>query len=196
MVASRPQLASGIVKSLCFRPNGETSAITNVVALSSTTHLCMPVTTLRQQAKTKAAKYCAYQERTQQEVRDKLYSYGLYTDLVEEILTELILEGFVSEERYAKAFCRGKFASNKWGRVKIMLGLRQKGISDHCIRVGMQEIDEVSYEATLEKLLLKKWEAVSDTEDAYARKNKTAQYALGKGYEADLIWQKIEELTA
>ncbi len=75
----------------------------------------MPVTTLRQQSKTKAARYCAYQERTQQEVRDKLYSYGLYTDMVEEVLTELIMEGFVSEERYAQAYCRGKFMSNKWG---------------------------------------------------------------------------------
>lgn len=154
----------------------------------------MPVTTLRQQAKTKAAKYCAYQERTQQEVRNKLYSYGLYTDLVEEVLAELIMEGFISEERYAKAFCRGKFMSNKWGRIKITLGLRQKGISEYCIRSGMEEIDEAEYETMLKKLLLKKWNSM-DTTDNYIRKNKAAQYAIGKGYEAELVWQKLADLS-
>lgn len=152
----------------------------------------MPVTTLRQQAKAKAAKFCAYQERTQQEVRNKLYSYGLASNVVEDLLAELITEGFVNEERYAKAFCRGKFANNKWGKIKISLALKQKGISEYCIRTGMQEIEEEDYQALLRTLIDKKQSTLSN-EDEYSRKHKTARYVIGKGYEPELVWQVLGE---
>lgn len=148
----------------------------------------MPVTTLRQQSKAKAAKYCAYQERTQQEVRDKLYSYGLSRDVVEDVLAELITEGFVNEERYAKAFCRGKFINNKWGRIKIAIALRQKGISEYCIRTGLEEIDEEEYHTLLKSLIEKKWKSLSH-EEKYVKKHKTARYAIGKGFEPELTWK-------
>ncbi|MEM9829342.1 MAG: regulatory protein RecX [Bacteroidota bacterium] len=146
------------------------------------------ITTWKQQAKVKAAKYCAYQERTQQEVRDKLYSYGLHTDAVEEVLSELISDGFVNEERFAQAFARGKFRSNKWGRIKIEMSLRQKGLSDYCIRSGLSEIRDQDYQDTLSGLIQKKWSSLSG-EDPYARKHKTARFVLGKGYESELVWK-------
>lgn len=152
----------------------------------------MAITTLKQQSKVKAAKYCAYQERTQQEVRDKLYQYGLYSDAVEEVLSELITEGFVNEERYAQAFCRGKFNQNKWGRVKIEMMLRQKGLSNYCIQAGLKEIPEEDYLQQLHDLADKKWNAL-EGEDEYNRKHKTVRYLMGKGYEPDLIWSHFKE---
>ncbi|WPP53508.1 regulatory protein RecX [Catalinimonas niigatensis] len=152
----------------------------------------MAITTLKQQAKVKAAKYCAYQERTQQEVRDKLYQYGLYSDAVEEVLTELITEGFVNEERYAYAFCRGKFNQNKWGRIKIGMMLRQKGLSNYCIQSGLKQISEEEYQQQLSELIRKKWASL-EGEDDYSRKHKTVRYLMGKGYEPDLIWSYFKE---
>lgn len=151
----------------------------------------MTITNLRQQAKVKAAKYCAYQERTQQEVRDKLYQYGLYSDAVEEVLSELITDGFVNEERYAQAYCRGKFSQNKWGRIKIEIGLKQKGLSPYCIRKGMKEIEEEDYLEQLNDLCKRKWQSL-EGEDLYQRKNKTARYLMGKGYENELVWRTLE----
>ena len=138
-------------------------------------------------------KYCTYQERTQQEVRDKLYSYGLYPDAVEEVLTELITEDFVNEERYARSFARGKFRQNKWGRIKIRQSLQQKELSRYCVEQGMQEIDEADYYDTLYQLVSRKWESLAD-DDSYTRKNKTVRFVLGKGYEADLAWKVMKEI--
>jgi len=153
----------------------------------------MTITNLRQQAKAKAAKYCAYQERTQQQVRDKLYQYGLSGDTVEEVLTELIADDFINEERYAQAFCRGKFSQNKWGRIKIELGLKQKGLSPYCIRKGLKEIKEEDYLQQLHDLCERKWQSL-EKEDTYQRKNKTARYLMGKGYETELVWRTIEDM--
>ena len=155
----------------------------------------MSITNLKQQSRAKAMKYCAYQERTQQEVRDKLYGYGLYPDAVEEVLTDLISEDFVNEERYAQSFARGKFRQNRWGRIKIRRELQQKQLSRYCIEKGLQEIDSEAYAETLFKLMSDKW-ALLAQEETYARKHKTVRYVLGKGYEAELAWKVINEIES
>lgn len=143
------------------------------------------------EAKLKAASYCAYQERTQQQVRDKLYSYGLWEDAVEEILTALILDNFINEERFAKSFVSGKFRIKKWGRRKILMRLKQFNLSPYCVKKGMEEIDPEEYQQTLEGLIVKKVAVMTET-DVFKRNGKIARYLVGKGYEDGLIWETIK----
>ena len=150
-------------------------------------------TQLLKSAKNKAAKYCAYQERTQQEVRDKLYKWGYYGDDVEEVIAFLISEGFVNEERYAIAYVRGHFNQKKWGRLKIKLGLQQKDISPYCIKKGLAEINNTAYEEAIESLLKKKYNQLSG-EDLYVKKNKSVRYVMQKGFEPNLIWEIANSL--
>lgn len=145
------------------------------------------------EATLKAADFCAYQERTQQQVRDKLYDYGLRSDEVEEALGDLITEGFVNEERYALAYAGGKFRMKKWGRLKILQGLKTAKISEYCINRAMLEIDEDVYESTLRELLEKKKSTVSGANQFIVSK-KLANYAMQKGYEAELVWNVIRSL--
>src|SRR5687767_2477337 len=86
----------------------------------------------------KAQKYCAYQERCQQEVRSKLYGWGLWKEAVEGIIAELINENFINEERFAIAFAGGKFRIKKWGKTKIKLELKKRDISDYCIKQALK----------------------------------------------------------
>lgn len=146
------------------------------------------------EAKTKAWAYCAYQERSQQEVRDKLYEYGLYPDEVESLIAELIGDNFLNEERFAKAYAGGKFRVKKWGRYKILQGLKQHRISDYCQRKGMAEIDPDEYYETLLDLARKKKESLGE-KDLFALKNKMARYLIGKGYEQDLAWEAIKKVV-
>lgn len=142
------------------------------------------------EAKTKAMAYCAYQERSQQELRDKLYDYGLHMDEVESLIAELIGENFINEERFAKAYAGGKFRIKKWGRYKITQGLKQHRISGYCMRKGMAEIDPDEYFSTLQELLSKKKSTLKD-KDPFVLKTKLARHAIGKGYEQDLVWEAI-----
>lgn len=142
------------------------------------------------EAVTKLARYCAYQKRSQQEVRDKLYSLGLHSDDVEEAIGQLITEDFINEERFTRAYVGGKFRVKKWGRVKILDGLRHHRISDYCIKKGFEEIDPVDYEKTL-KILIEKKTATLKDEDAFVKKQKVARYAISRGFEADLVWEII-----
>ena len=145
------------------------------------------------QAKLKAANFCSYQERTQQEARDKLYALGLHRDEVESTISELITENFINEERFARTFAGGKFRLKKWGNVKIKLALKQKKLTDYCIQKGLEEIDKAEYLQVLKQLAEKKISALTGI-DPYVAKNKTARYLITKGYEADLVWETVNDL--
>ncbi len=100
--------------------------------------------------------FCAYRERSQQEVRDKLYDMGLHQREVEQTIADLISKNFLNEERFAKAFSSGKFRINGWGKIKIRNGLIQKKVSPKCIELGLDSIDVVDYSAALKKILNQK----------------------------------------
>ncbi|MBD8491041.1 regulatory protein RecX [Echinicola sp. CAU 1574] len=145
------------------------------------------------QAKVKIAAFCAYQERSQQEVRDKLYDYGLYSDEVEELISAMITENFINEERFAQSYVRGKFNLKKWGKIKIEQGLKQHKLSPNCIRLGMREIDGDKYWESLLDLAEKKWQAVKEN-DAFKKKVKVHRYLLGRGFENDLIQVALDQI--
>lgn len=145
------------------------------------------------EAKGKIQRYCAYQERCHQEVKNKLYEYGLYSTEVDQLLSELITDGFLNEERYAKAFAGGKFRMKKWGKIKITHALEAHGLSKNCIRIGLKEIDEEHYLVTLNHLLEKKSEEV-ESENIFEKRDKLSKYAIQKGFEPDLVWQVLKKL--
>lgn len=140
----------------------------------------------KEQALQKARHYCAYQERCHQEVKEKLYSFGLYKDEVEFVISSLIEDNYLDEERFAIQFAGGKFRMKQWGRRKIEAELRTRGISSYCIRKGLSEISEEDYLKTLRKLAAEKQESLAG-ENAFTIRAKTSSYLMQKGYEPELF---------
>jgi len=147
----------------------------------------------REQAKLKAESYCAYQERSQYEVRNKLYDWGLHQKDVEEIISELIGQNFLNEERFSRAYTLGKFRIKAWGKLKIKQGLKLKGVPDKLITKSLNEIDMDDYLVKLEQLLDKKSKTITE-KDPFKRRYLLSRYAASKGYESDLIANQIAEL--
>jgi regulatory protein len=144
-----------------------------------------------QMALQRARKYCAYQERSQQEVRDKLYSLGLHKKDVEQQIAVLIEEGFLNEQRFAIAFAGGKFRISNWGRIKISLALKNKKVSDYCIRHALRQIDEHDYKKVLSKILERKRKQLKER-DAFKLNYQLAQYAMSRGFEKDIVWELLD----
>lgn len=145
-------------------------------------------------ARTAIYRYCNYQERSHQEVRDKLYELGCRTPEVEELIAELIEKRILNEERFARAIARGKFRMKQWGKQKIVQQLKQQRISEYCIKKALTEIDPDEYYKTLEKLAEKKWAELRTERSQPTRKAKTYRYLLQKGYESSLIQDVINEI--
>jgi regulatory protein len=140
----------------------------------------------KKQALAKAENFCVYQERSQKEVRYKLVEWGMRGDELEEIITDLIINNFLNEERFAKSYASGKFNIKHWGRVKIKQGLKLKGVPDKILQKAIYSIDDDDYLQTIEKLAVKKAESLGEN-DPFKRKNKLMSYLQAKGFETDLI---------
>jgi len=142
----------------------------------------------------KIQRYCAYQERSHKEVRNRLFLFGLSENEVDEIIAQLITDGFLNEERFAKAFAGGKFRVKKWGKIKIKNELESLGLTRNCIQIGLKEIDPEDYTKTLKSLLVKKSNEVMD-DNPYRKRDKIARFAIGKGYEPEQVWEYLRALV-
>lgn len=140
----------------------------------------------KSQALQKLKKYCAYQERSHSEVRTKLLSLEIYGDILEEVILDLVQDDYLNEERFARAYARGKHRIKKWGRNKITQGLKLKRVSDYCIKQAMTEIDQEQYELTLQQVLTKYHKERKDKYDSYTMHTKLIEHAVNKGYEYHL----------
>ena len=140
-----------------------------------------------QQALPKLKQYCAYQERCHSEVKEKLYSYGVYNNDAEEIISKLIEEDYLNEERFAVHFAGGKFRMKQWGRVKIKYELKQKQVSEYCIKKALKTIDDDDYEKLLQKLAEQKLKTLKSEKNIFIKKRKLQDFLLQRGFENDLV---------
>ena len=151
-------------------------------------------TLTKEQALQKLRHYCAYQERCHSEVKKKLYQLGINKKLNDEIVAELTQGNYLNEERFAISFARGKFNINHWGRKKIEYALKEKFISDYCIKKALRQIPENEYRNLLEKLTREKFASLQG-EQHLIRKKKTIDYLTGRGFEWELIKDALEDAT-
>jgi regulatory protein len=141
----------------------------------------------------KLEKYCAYQERCTSEIIAKLKYWKVNEKHFDSIISKLKEENFLDEVRFAKAYARGEFHSNKWGKRKIFFELNHKNIPDAIIHAGLDDIDPEEYRQALKELITKKNEELKKKKTLNIR-GKIINFAQGKGYETDLIFDMVKEL--
>lgn len=149
---------------------------------------------MNKEALVKVANFCAYQERTQQEVRKRLSELEVIGDEAEEMIVWLIENNYLNEERFARIFAGSKFRQKRWGRLKIRQELKMRGISEYCLKAGMSEIDDEDYIQTLAEILEKKSKEIKES-NPLKRKQKLVSYALSKGFESDLVFDLVKEIS-
>jgi len=149
----------------------------------------------KQKALQKLKHYCAYQERSHGEVKAKLYSLGVWKKDLEAIMAQLIEENYLNEERFAIAFSGGKFRIRQWGKLKIQYALKQKQVSDYCIRKALSQIDSDQYQQTLHRIAANKWKTLEQEKNSFSKAGKLRNYLSAKGYEPALVNQTVRSLS-
>lgn len=141
----------------------------------------------------KLMRYCSFQERSHREVRVKLNDFFLTESEIDEVISELITQNFLNEERYAIAYAGGKFRTRKWGRIKIEQMLKFNEVSERNIKKALDEIPSTDYNNAITEVAIKRLESEKE-KDPLKRKFKTANYLMSRGFENDLIFKVLEEL--
>jgi regulatory protein len=128
------------------------------------------------------------------DVRDKLKTFDIPQEDKTKILDYLLDNRFSNDERYAKAFVRGKVNQSGWGINKIRFHLIQKGIDKDIIDEALVQTDEEVYRQRLIEILKTKAKTVKADSD-FEKKRKLAAYAMQKGFEGSLVWETLKDLT-
>lgn len=144
------------------------------------------------EAQKKLENYCAYQERCHKEVRKKLRDMKMIPEAIDKIMVHLIEHNFLNEERFAKAFVQGKFRIKKWGKNRLVRELKFRDISKYAIDVALKEINYDDYYKTIDELIKKRIAQVNE-KNIYKKKKKVADYLLYRGWESNLVYEKINE---
>ena len=148
-----------------------------------------------EEAKRALERYCVYQDRCHQEVRKKLLEMRMIPDAIDIVIGHLIEHNFLNEERFAKAFARGKFNHKSWGKQRIVRELKQRQISAPNIKTALLEISEEDYIAVFDALSRKRIQQLSKEKDTYKKRKKLADYLLYRGWEGDWVYEKARELV-
>ena len=138
--------------------------------------------------------YCAYQDRCHQEAREKLRELGGGGEEGEAVIADLIRDKYLDEERFARSYARGKFKLKRWGRYRITRELKQREITDYCIRKAMTEIDADTYYTTLCSELERRQALEKPGQHPYLRRRRLADYMVKRGYESNLVWHALDDL--
>ena len=119
-------------------------------------------------------------------MKEKLYSLGVWKKDHDGIISTLIEENYLNEERFAIAYAGGKWRVKHWGRVRIKYELKQKQISEYCIKKALKQIDEEEYLRVLNETAAAKYASLKN--DQYlVRKKKTIDYLVNRGFEISLV---------
>lgn len=139
-----------------------------------------------EEIKQKLANYCVYQDRCHAEVEQKMREFVLIPEAKEEILLYLMRENYLNEERFTRSYIRGKFYLKNWGKIKIKMHLKQKGINDKLISSCFDEIDENDYLKILRKVY-ENYNAKLKGLNDHQKKLKTVKYLISRGFEYEVI---------
>ena len=147
-----------------------------------------------EEAKRKLEQYCAYQERCHDEVIKKLQGMNMIPQAVDAIVTHLIEHNFLNEERFACSFARGKFRIKHWGRERIVRELKFRNITRYNINKALQEIPQQDYYNAFHTLAESQWKKINEP-NIYKKKQKLAGFLFRKGFESQMVYDKIADIT-
>ncbi len=111
----------------------------------------------------------------------------------DDMLIALMQENFLNEERFARTYARGKFNIKKWGRVKIIQGLKQHDVSSKCIQLALTEIDEAEYLKVLRDTIEIKLASLKE-KNQWKRRGAIYKFVTGRGFEGSLVNEAMKHL--
>lgn len=148
-----------------------------------------------EQALDKLMAYCSKMERSEFDVRQKLFLWGITGDQAQKIVDRLNKDGFMDSERYIYSYIRGKFYYKKWGRVKMRYNLTLRGFKENAIDEAFDVLfSTVDYEQMIYEQLRRKNQSLS-IHDEYQRKCKLIQFGQSRGYETEISLACVDKIV-
>ena len=141
-------------------------------------------------AKDYAFRLLGLRRMTEHEVRHKLRMRGYPQSEIDEAIDTCLYYGYINDEQYVSDYVSDAFRIKEWGRNKIIVTLRKKGIPTELIleKIEASGVDE---QEVLNRYFRRKF--VFSTELSWAEKQKIAAQLARRGFSYPLISEILQE---
>ena len=117
-------------------------------------------------------------------------------EAIDQIIYHLLQHNYLNETRFSQAFARGKFRTKKWGKNRIVQELKFREISQYNITLALKEISEADYLQTLDELSEKRLRQLASETNLQKKRKKLADYLLYRGWESQLVYEKVKDFIS
>lgn len=146
------------------------------------------------EALSRMMRICSKKEYSTFDIKQKLYKLQLTSIEIDNIISKLTENKFISDERYTRSYISDKLRFSKWGIVKIRHHLNQKQISNSIIKNALEEIEIGSITEHLMPIIEQKMKSVKGNTE-YEKRAKVIRFALGRGFEMPDIIKCIDKIS-
>lgn len=137
---------------------------------------------------------CAGAEQCTADIRGKILRQGFSAEEAEHMITYLTQNRYIDDARYARAYAADKVRFSGWGRMKVRLGLRAKGMEDSVIAPALESIPDADYEEALRKVMAAKARGLDLGE--VKDRQKLYRHMASRGFESQLIITEMRRYIA
>lgn len=139
-------------------------------------------------ALTTAFKFLSYRQRSVHEMRLHLESKSYDAEEVCSALLLLISDDYLNDDKFAAMLVDSRIKTRHWGKRKIAIDLKRRGIPQAVIDGSLTGIDQRAEERTAEKAL-EKWARVRRVQGLFNEKTARMAYRHleARGFSASLI---------
>jgi regulatory protein len=134
----------------------------------------------------RALRYLSRREHSRQELRKKLLPYAESDIELDELMTKLETQSWLSDERFAESLVRRK--SERYGSLKIVEELKQQGIEGDSL-IEIKERLKVSDAMRAWELWQRKFDSMV-TKDP-KEKSKQMRYLVSKGFPLSVVTEIV-----
>ena len=128
---------------------------------------------------------CAGAEQCAADIRCKILKQGFSMEEAERMIAYLQQNKYLDDRRYARAYAVDKVRFSGWGRMKVRMGLRAKGMGDAVISQALDYIPDADYQEAFWKVMTAKGKSLG-LEDVKERQ-KLYRHMASRGFESSLI---------
>ena len=147
-----------------------------------------------EQARTRLAALCAKAEHCTGEMREKMWRWGIAEDAQQRIISYLVDNKYIDDERFCRMFVRDKITYNRWGRRKVEQALAAKRIARDIYKPILDEVAADDFAAALRPLLDNKRRSLKAASD-YELNMKLIKFALSRGFDMDTIRKCLTDVN-
>ena len=135
----------------------------------------------------RALRYLSRREHSRQELRKKLLPYAESDTELDELMTKLEAQSWLSDERFAESLVRRK--SERYGSLKIVDELKQQGIEGDSL-IEIKERLKISDATRAWELWQRKFDSMV-TKDP-KEKSKQMRYLVSKGFPLSVVTRIVD----